>query len=45
MATYNQSGNVIFAIFLCSANFPNLALTKVINTKGITTIDNKICDN
>ena len=38
-ATYNQSGKVILAIFLCSANFPNFAHINVISTKGITTTD------
>ena len=38
-ATYNQSGKVIFAISLCSVNFPNFALIRVTKTKGITTID------
>ena len=35
-ATYSQIGKVILAIFLCSVNLPNLAFIKVINTNGIT---------
>ena len=42
IATYNQSGKVILAIFLCSLNFLNFALIRVINTKGIITIDKTI---
>ena len=45
MATYNQIGKVIFAIFLCLSNRCAKALTYVIKTKGIIITDREICVN